>query len=69
MTFRAPFKLALKAQEAAKALSLTLPQFEGLVAAGCLPPPVSIGPHDRWRCVDLEAVLTGANVQEDEFEP
>ncbi|SOB98795.1 hypothetical protein SAMN05877809_102335 [Rhodobacter sp. JA431] len=69
MTARTPFKLALKAQEAAKALSLTLPEFEGLVAAGSLPGPVFLAPGvPRWSCADLEAVLKGECVQGDNFE-
>ncbi|ETD79198.1 hypothetical protein U716_14990 [Rhodobacter capsulatus B6] len=65
-----PFKIALNAREAANALSLTLPEFERLVACGSLPRPVFLGPEiPRWRCADLEAVLCGGNVVDEEFEP
>lgn len=69
-TRSSPFKIALRAREAAQALSLTLPEFERLVACGSLPRPVYIGPDiPRWRCSDLDAALSGANVPDEEFEP
>lgn len=69
-TRSSPFKIALNAREAANALSLTLPEFQRLVACGSLPRPVFLGPEiPRWRCSDLEAILCGTNVEHEEFEP
>lgn len=65
-----PFKIALRAREAAQALSLTLPEFERLVACGSLPRPVFLSPEiPRWLCADLDAALHGTNVEHEEFEP
>ncbi|WP_169583191.1 helix-turn-helix transcriptional regulator [Rhodobacter capsulatus] len=65
-----PFKIALNAREAANALSLTLPEFERLVACGSLPRPVFLSPEiPCWRCADIDAALHGTNVEHEEFEP
>ena len=62
-------RLAVKAQEAAGLLSLGTDEFLALVEVGALPPPVPLGgKHDLWPVAALEAVLTGANLVEDDFE-
>mgnify|MGYP001114973142 CR=1 FL=1 len=61
-------KLAVKATEAAKLLSLSKDEFLGLVDQGALPSPVIIGGRfDRWRVVEIDAALNGSNVEYDEF--
>lgn len=61
-------RLAVGETEAARLLSLTAREFAELVEAGSLPRPEMIGgKHARWPVARLEAVLTGANLDE-EFE-
>lgn len=51
---------------AAKMLDMPLKDFRELVAAGSLPKPVRIGgKHDRWSVKQLEAISTGAILDED----
>ncbi len=52
--------LATNERNAAKMLDLKTFQFRDLVEKGHLPPPKKIGPHERWLVADIEAVLTGA---------
>lgn len=59
-------KLAVDEKEAAKLLSLPVSEFLNLVSAGILPRPVKWGDHKRWGVSHLEAVLTGANIRDDE---
>lgn len=63
-------KLAVTEKEAAFMLSLPLAEFTQLVEVGALPRPVQLAPKImRWPVETLRAVLTGANVNdEDEFE-
>lgn len=63
-----PAPIAVRDKVAAKMLDLDIDEFRGLVAAGSLPPPKAIGPHDRWRVADLDAILTGEAMETD-FEP
>ena len=69
MSIRATLnKLAVGETEAARLLSLTTQEFAELVDSGSLPRPELIGgKHPRWPVARLEAVLTGANLDE-EFE-
>jgi len=61
-------KLAVRATEAAKLLSLITDEFLRLVEAGALPSLVAIGGRfDRWRVFEIDAALTGKNVGEEEF--
>lgn len=63
-------KLAVTEREAAAMLSLPCGEFARLVSTGALPRPVTIGcKHKRWTVEALRAVLTGALIEEDEFEP
>jgi len=62
-------RLAVKDTIAARMLDLPADDFRKLVRSGSLPPPVNIGKHERWRVADLDAVLTGAKIESDEFEP
>lgn len=61
--------LAVTERDAAKMLSLPRDEFANLVSAGVLPKPVLIGGrHPRWPVADLVATLTGAKVQDEDFE-
>lgn len=59
-------KLAVDEKEAAKLLSLRVEEFRSLVLSGCLPGPISWGKLSRWSVSSLEAVLSGANIRDDE---
>lgn len=61
-------KLAVRATEAARLLSLSTGDFLRLVDEGALPSPVMIGgKHDRWRVAEIDAALNATNVDEEEF--
>jgi len=44
---------------------MKLTEFRGLVEAGALPRPVDIHGFQRWRVAELEAIATGAVLDED----
>ena len=60
--------LAVRARHAAELLDMSAAEFQRLVAAGAIPPPIHprLGQHDRWRVSDLEAVLDGAAAKPNE---
>lgn len=60
-------KLAVTARDAAKMLSLALHDFLSLVEAGALPQPVFLGKHQLWIVSEIEAVLTGRNIEQEVF--
>ncbi|PIE10018.1 MAG: hypothetical protein CSA72_10410 [Rhodobacterales bacterium] len=61
--------ICLKESGAAKMLDLPVSEFLRLVGVGALPPPVMVGPHQRWRLSDLEAIVNGtAALPDDGFE-
>lgn len=61
--------LALRAKKAAASLDISEREFLRLVETGCLPRPVDLGGKDRWRVSDIEAILDGSKIRDDEFEP
>lgn len=46
-------------RSAAALLDMKPAEFRRLVSAGALPPPVRIGPHDRWNVAQIEAIIRG----------
>jgi len=61
--------LAVRDCTAAKLLDMSVERFRRLVAEGALPPPARIGPDERWRVDELDAILRGdAARPRDEFE-
>ncbi|NSY36836.1 AlpA family transcriptional regulator [Leisingera sp. ANG59] len=60
--------LAVAEKTAAKMMDMAPAEFRRLVETGSLPSPVAItGDCKRWRVSDLEAVLNGDAMNEDEF--
>lgn len=51
--------VAVKDTTAARLLDLSAAEFRRLVDAGALPPPVKIGPHERWRVEQIKTILSG----------
>jgi len=51
--------IAVSDRRAAQMLDMPTSRFRELVAAGALPKPRRIADMERWRMVDLEAVLSG----------
>lgn len=51
--------IAVRDATAAAMLELPLPRFRELVAAGALPQPKRIGPHERWSVEQLQAIVRG----------
>lgn len=46
-------------------MDMTPAEFRGLVEAGALPAPINLHGFVRWRVADLEAIQTGAAMDED----
>lgn len=62
-------RLAVKEQEAAKLLSLTVSEFVELVEQAALPQPVLLGgKYPRWRVSEIDAVLAGEMIGDEDFE-
>ena len=60
---------ALRESKAAAELDMPVSEFRALVDAGVLPRPVKIGGLERWRMVDIEAILSGkAAIPEEDIE-
>ncbi|MEE2635487.1 hypothetical protein AAFO90_16485 [Phaeobacter sp. CAU 1743] len=59
--------IAVAERTAAKMMDMAPSDFRRLVQSGSLPSPVEISGIQRWRVSDLEAVLSGAAMHEDEF--
>lgn len=60
--------IAVAERTAARMMDMTPSDFRRLVQAGALPPPVRLqGDFERWRVADLEAVLNGDAMNEDQF--
>ncbi|GAA6197877.1 hypothetical protein NBRC116598_33220 [Pseudophaeobacter arcticus] len=60
--------IAVSETTAAKMMDMAPTEFRRLVQSGSLPLPVKItGNLERWRVSDLEGVLTGNAMNEDEF--
>lgn len=57
---------ALRESKAAAELDMHVSEFRALVTSGVLPRPVRIGEHERWRMVDIEAILSGKAAIPDE---
>ena len=57
---------ALRESKAAAELDRPVSEFRALVDAGVLPRPVRIGGLERWRMVDIEAILSGSAAIPDE---
>lgn len=60
-------RLAVKAKEAARMLSLSLQDFLFLVEQGALPPPIRLGKHTLWVVAEIEVVLTGSKIEQEAF--
>ena len=52
-------QIAVRESTAARLLDMSAAEFRRLVAAGALPGPVRIGPNERWRVDQLQAILSG----------
>ncbi len=62
-------RLAVKAQEAARLLSLTLDEFADLVDQNALPRPIMIGgKYERWCVSEIADLLAGENIGDEDFE-
>lgn len=61
--------ISARESTAAKLMDMPVSEFRRLVHRGALPRPVRIGDVERWSVADLRAVLTGAKISDDEFEP
>ena len=59
--------IAVAERTAAKMMDMAPSDFRRLVEAGSLPSPVRISGLERWRVSDLESVLNGNAMSEDEF--
>ncbi len=60
--------IAVGEKTAAKMMDMTTAEFRHLVGSGSLPSPVRItGEFLRWRVSDLDAVLNGNAMNEDDF--
>ncbi|UWQ47633.1 hypothetical protein K3719_07935 [Leisingera aquaemixtae] len=60
--------IAVGEKTAAKMMDMTPGDFRRLVGAGCLPSPITLTSGiERWRVSDLESVLNGNAMNEDEF--
>lgn len=60
--------IAVAEKTAAKMMDMAPLEFRRLVKSGSLPSPVRITrDYERWRVSDLEAVLNGDAMNEDEF--
>lgn len=60
--------IAVAEKTAAKMMEMAPVEFRRLVNSGSLPSPVRIaGDLQRWRVSDLEAVLNGDAMNEDDF--
>ncbi|SHI90481.1 hypothetical protein [Wenxinia saemankumensis] len=53
---------------AARLLDMSAAEFRRLVGVGALPGPIRIGPHERWNVKEIEAILSGAAMSQDEPE-
>lgn len=62
---RATPPLYANERTAAKLLDMTPSDFRRLVGAGALPPPIDLHGFTRWRVADLEAIASGAAMDED----
>jgi|DEB0MinimDraft_4_1074332.scaffolds.fasta_scaffold22640_4 hypothetical protein len=51
---------------AAKILDMSKPQFRSLVDAGSLPPPFTIHDVQRWRVADLDKIICGQSINNEE---
>ncbi|ETX26586.1 hypothetical protein [Roseivivax isoporae] len=51
--------LAVKDTTAAAMLDMPAAEFRRLVALGVMPRPRKVGPHDRWRTSDIQAIIDG----------
>ncbi|MFV1498084.1 hypothetical protein VW040_17280 [Phaeobacter sp. JH85H1] len=61
-------RIAVTEKTAAKMMDMAPIEFRELVKSGSLPSPVKItGGFERWRVSDLEAVLSGDAMNEDDF--
>jgi predicted DNA-binding transcriptional regulator AlpA len=61
-------RIAVTEKTAAKMMDMAPTEFRRLVRSGSLPLPVKItGKLERWRVSDLESVLNGSAMNEDEF--
>ncbi len=61
-------RIAVAEKTAAKLMDMAPMEFRQLVKSGSLPSPVKItGNFERWRVSDLEAVLNGDAMNEDDF--
>jgi hypothetical protein len=59
--------LFASSKTAASLLDMTETQFLELVAVGALPSSKNIGPHKRWIVRNLEAILNGNAMHEEEY--
>jgi len=59
--------IAVAERTAAKMMDMKPSDFRRLVQCGSLPSPVRISGLERWRVSDLESVLNGNAMNEDEF--
>ncbi|MEX0303351.1 MAG: helix-turn-helix transcriptional regulator [Leisingera sp.] len=63
-----PQPLAVSEKTAAKMMDMTVKQFRHLVDCGSLPPPAKIGGDIlRWRVADINAVLNGTAMDEEQI--
>ena len=61
--------IAVKDASAPRMLDLTANEFRRLVVCAALPPPVKIGPFERWRVSDIDAIFSGdAALPSEDFE-
>ncbi|MCT4372557.1 hypothetical protein CLG85_020485 [Yangia mangrovi] len=60
-------RLAIRATQAARMLSLSHMEFRRLVGLGVLPAPIFLGGTELWVVDDLKAILSGADVEQQEF--
>lgn len=60
--------IAVAEKTAAKMMDMAPAEFRQLVSSGSLPSPIKItGSLERWRVSDLESVLSGDAMNEDDF--
>ncbi len=60
-----PTPILVSEKSAARLMDMKPSEFRGLVDAGVLPGSTDFGGLDRWRYADLDAVATGAAMEED----
>lgn len=59
--------IAVGEKSAAAMMDMNIEDFRDLVSKGSLPSPKPIGGHERWSVADLQSVLDGSAMDEDDF--